>query len=243
MPDLKDNDNIRRVTETSDKVSFYLHEVKHRLLEQFVRDADVLDVGCGSGFGLKKLSHVYKSGVGIDYNQNAVDYANSQNVPNTKYLCMDVRDFHIENRKFDVIYSMDVIEHLDNVDGYLDSIRKHLRPGGRFICATPNIKFTKNTNPEHVFEYTVDEFREKIEEFFTIEEYYGQEKNDKSALLRFLWSIDLLGIRKKVPASWARMTRRIFGIPLYHELSEKHYPLTKNYSKAYALLIIARHKD
>jgi SAM-dependent methyltransferase len=242
MQELINGDNISRITEKSDNVGFYLHHSKHLLLEQYAPGVDVLDVGSGSGLGLKKLSHLYKSGMGIDYNSNAVEYANSQNVPNTEYIQGDVRNFDL-GKKFDLIYSMDVIEHLDNVDGYLQSIRRHMKTDGYFICATPNIKFTKHTNPNHVFEYTVDEFKNKMNEYYTIEEYYGQEKNDKSGLLRFFWSIDIFQLRKKIPASWGVLFRRLMGIPLYDELSEKHYPLTKNYGRAYALIIVAKLKE
>ena len=41
-------------------------------------------------------------------------------------------------RYFDVVWAGEVIEHLSNAGAFLDSVRRHLHPGGVLILTTPN---------------------------------------------------------------------------------------------------------
>jgi len=41
-------------------------------------------------------------------------------------------------RTFEVIVACDLIEHLENFDGFLESCKRHLAPGGRLLITTPN---------------------------------------------------------------------------------------------------------
>lgn len=71
----------------------------------------------------------------------------------------DAQNFDL-NTKFDVIFSGELIEHLQDFIGFLDSCKRHMRPDSKLIITTPNsfgvvyfivrlfgIKFV---NPEHM---------------------------------------------------------------------------------------------
>ncbi len=47
-------------------------------------------------------------------------------------------------RTFDTVFAGEVIEHLDDVHGFLASIRRHLAPGGRLVLTTPNVFYVAN---------------------------------------------------------------------------------------------------
>ncbi len=49
----------------------------------------------------------------------------------------DAQDFEL-GRLFDTVFAGEVIEHLDNVHGFLSSVRRHLAHGGRLVLTTPN---------------------------------------------------------------------------------------------------------
>jgi 2-polyprenyl-3-methyl-5-hydroxy-6-metoxy-1,4-benzoquinol methylase len=236
------DDGLERITENSVGVMRYLQESKHDMLRQYITEKDILDIGCGSGYSLQRFSSLYKSAVGIDLNTNAIEYAKTNNILNAIFFVQDVQGFNLEGKTFDLIYSMDVIEHLENIPSYLDSINKHLNDDGLFICSTPNVEETKNINPHHIIEFTQEGFLEVLNRHLSVNELFVQEKNDRSALLRFFWIIDVFKLRKFLPKSFCDFGRRIFRIPLFEELSVKHYPITKNYSRAYSFIAVCSKK-
>jgi SAM-dependent methyltransferase len=72
----------------------------------------------------------------------------------------DAQNFDL-GRTFDVIVAGDIIEHLGDLNGFLTSCKKHLRPNGRLLISTPNPWYWRNivkaalhkevlNNPEHV---------------------------------------------------------------------------------------------
>ena len=42
------------------------------------------------------------------------------------------------DEQYDVIVSFHVIEHINEPDDWIESIKKHLKSGGLFVCETPN---------------------------------------------------------------------------------------------------------
>lgn len=79
----------------------------------------------------------------------------------SRYQIAAAEDFSLE-KKFDVIFAGDLIEHLVNPGLFLDNAKKHLKPGGRLIMTTPNTfnlfvmagKLTRPEppiNPDHTF--------------------------------------------------------------------------------------------
>lgn len=104
---------------------------------------DVLDLGCvqhnpenhKSKFWLHKaLREVSGTILGMDIYEPGVEYLRGQGF---NVVLGDAQSFDL-GRKFDVIVAGDLIEHLDNLGGFLASCRKHLRPGGELLISTPN---------------------------------------------------------------------------------------------------------
>lgn len=54
-----------------------------------------------------------------------------------RYRKQSAEDFSFEER-FDVIFALDLIEHLSNPGLFLKNCRKHLKPDGKLILTTPN---------------------------------------------------------------------------------------------------------
>lgn len=81
--------------------------------------------------------------------------------PAAQYARMSAESFSLDKR-FDVIFAGDLIEHLSNPGLFLDACRAHLAEGGRLILTTPNAfnlfnlaeKLTKDeptVNHDHTF--------------------------------------------------------------------------------------------
>jgi len=115
---------------------------RYKFVAKLVRSTDrVLEVGSGSGLGSIFLGQVADSVFGIDVKTSEVDEAIRLNErDNVNFAVADLFDMD-EQQGFDVVVSLDVIEHLSMEDGrrLLEAQRRQLKPGGMLIVGTPSI--------------------------------------------------------------------------------------------------------
>lgn len=116
-----------------------LQETYGRYLEaidEFSHGKDsLLEIGCGNGFLLEKaLSLGYKNVTGVELSSEAINMA----VPGVKEKIIqgafNPDDF--EDNQFDVIFFAMVIEHVDDVNKFLQGIYRLLKPGGIVLGIT-----------------------------------------------------------------------------------------------------------
>lgn len=114
---------------------------KKELIDRLIKkDSFVLDVGFwGQGVAFKDDNWVHRLiksktdnlfGIDLEYDQNLIFNKNN-------YYKLNAEDFEL-NKKFDVIFAGDLIEHLSNPGKFLDKSRKHIKEDGRLIITTPN---------------------------------------------------------------------------------------------------------
>ncbi len=93
------------------------------------RSDGVLDVGCGTGIFLaylKTLGFEHLAGVETSHNLRA------------KFRDPAIELFsELPDRSYDVIFMLDVLEHIEDDRGMLAEIVKTLKPGGRFYASVP----------------------------------------------------------------------------------------------------------
>lgn len=137
---------------------------KKDYLQANIRPTDVvLDVGfVGQGIRADQASSshaVLRSLAGTVYGLDMQEYVPDGPVFPGQYKQGSAEDFAFPER-FDVIYAGDLIEHLANPGKFLESSKRHLKPGGRLLLTTPNAfnlfnlaeKLTKpepTVNPDH----------------------------------------------------------------------------------------------
>lgn len=105
-------------------------------LKEVVADKDVLEVGCGRGGSLIHLAES-RSRAGIDPSSIAIDHA-SATAPQIDWKVGYAEELPFEDAHFDVVYSLEVIEHVAEYDKMLIEISRVLRPGGTLFIQTPN---------------------------------------------------------------------------------------------------------
>ena len=134
---------------------------------------DILDIGCGAGYGTATLAESASSATGIDLAPEAIDYARSHyQRPHLRFLLGSAPDLPFAAASFDLITAFEVIEHVADGAKLLAEARRVMRPGGVLLVSTPNTTYYAETrakegpNPYHVHEFTFDEFAEAVAAIF-----------------------------------------------------------------------------
>ena len=100
----------------------------------------ILDIGCGGGLLSEPMSRLGAEVMGIDASDKNIEiakfHAKKDNL-NIKYLCTSPEKLNT-NTKFDVILNMEIVEHVKDVDFFLQSCSKLLRKNGIMFVATIN---------------------------------------------------------------------------------------------------------
>ena len=110
-----------------------------------LQDKDVLEIGCGSGYGAFLLNQLQpKSYIGLDVMTEQVELAR-KNYPPFEFLIQDAEDlsqFAYESK--DVIIIFGVLHHIPNWRKTLDEIKRVLKSNGSLFLEEPrgmDIKF------------------------------------------------------------------------------------------------------
>jgi 2-polyprenyl-3-methyl-5-hydroxy-6-metoxy-1,4-benzoquinol methylase len=115
----------------------YEQVLKNRLPEN--KNSKILDIGCGMGLALWFLQKKgYINCFGIDIDKGQVDAAIKLGV-NATWVA-NTLDYFKDNREFDCVMMLDVLEHVDAGDQIplLKAISGALRPGGTIVVTVPN---------------------------------------------------------------------------------------------------------
>jgi 2-polyprenyl-3-methyl-5-hydroxy-6-metoxy-1,4-benzoquinol methylase len=180
---------------------------------------DVLEVGCGEGRGVEIMLPRATTFTGIDKIQEVVDNL-SDKYPKGKFRQMHIPPFSgIADGAYDVVVSFQVIEHIRNDLGYLKEIHRVLKPGGKALITTPNIKMSLSRNPWHIREYTADELGGLARKVFSkvkmlgvtgnekVMSYYQENKRSVEKMMRW----DVLNLQYRLPAFILKMPYEILN--------------------------------
>lgn len=116
----------------------------HTAYKKFFRDMPapggrLLDVGCGIGDFCYMAEKAGYSVTGIDFAPQFIEAARRR-FPSLDLEAMTLEEFRAKrtNDKYDVVTFIEVLEHLDNIRDFLQSVRMVLKPGGYVVCSVPN---------------------------------------------------------------------------------------------------------
>ena len=100
----------------------------------------ILDIGCGGGLLAEPMCRMGAQVTGIDASEKNINiaklHAKKDNLK-IKYYCASPENFKINN-KFDVILNMEIVEHVQDVNFFLQSCSKLLKSHGIMFVATLN---------------------------------------------------------------------------------------------------------
>ncbi len=109
----------------------------------------VCDLGCGNGYLASRLGASGLRVTGVDASESGLAIANqSYATDKVRFLRAEiapsVADRLTTERRFDLVVSSDVIEHLYRPSALIETAGKLLKPGGYLIVGTPYHGYLKN---------------------------------------------------------------------------------------------------
>jgi SAM-dependent methyltransferase len=156
----------------------------------------ILDVGCGEGFTLRRLRQegMRAAMVGIDYSSAALAWAQAQNITHTPVSVADAYHLPFPNNSFDLVLCLEVLEHLPDSTLGLSELLRVARD--HVMVSVPYEPFFRGANflrgknlralgndPEHLHTYGNRAFRRLVAAQAEVA-WYGHSFPWQIALLR-----------------------------------------------------------
>ncbi|MCP4665391.1 MAG: class I SAM-dependent methyltransferase [Deltaproteobacteria bacterium] len=153
----------------------------HLLVDDLSNTSKILDIGCGSGevaFALSERFNCYT--VGVDISNGMISRCISGNVQKNSYFAIaDTISLPFYEEAFDLVFSLSVIEWIEEYQTVISEVARVLKSGGQWILSLPNWN-----SPFRKIEYAVGRFshrsylkyqknRLKIREFKLIAEKHS----------------------------------------------------------------------
>ena len=101
---------------------------------------NILDIGCGGGLLSEPMRRLGANVTGIDSSSKNINIAKlhaKKNKLKINYLCSSPEKLKIQ-KKFDVILNMEIVEHVEDINFFINSCSKLLKKNGLMFVATLN---------------------------------------------------------------------------------------------------------
>lgn len=218
---------------------FIRHVIAYRWVSDRAKDARVLDAGSGEGYGAAMLAETARNVVACDL--EAPVLARAQRRYRIAGIVGNLVAMPLADASFDLVVSMQTIEHLHSPVDFLAECGRVLAPTGALVVTTPNrLTFSPEgivRNPFHTFEFAPSDLRSALTRHFEVEAMLGVfhgpkirwwERRHRESLTERL-------IREPVPA-WSDQLRRFV-----HELDEDDFTIGEgNLERSLDLVAVAR---
>ncbi len=169
------------------------------------RDQRIVDLGCGEGITLEKMTRrmPQRNIIGIDCMQENIDICLKHGLP---VRLGNLYDLDLAGGSVDAVFLLEVIEHLEYPEVALQHIHRILRPEGKVIIAYPNdrafkiarmvtLKFKEASfDPGHVKQWT----HREMEKILNL---HGFSVEHRRSIPFFIWPVSLHGIVTAIKSS------------------------------------------
>jgi SAM-dependent methyltransferase len=145
---------------------FRRHEVVYQQLAPRCGGREVLEAGCGEGYGADLISRVARRVIAVDYDAATVAHVRAR-YPRVEVMQGNLAQLPLADASVDVVVNFQVIEHLWDQARFVSECARVLRPSGLLMVSTPNrITFSPDRdtpiNPFHTRELNADELTELL---------------------------------------------------------------------------------
>ena len=131
--------NPARISFIKDKLisHFTLNPNSEKPLEKL----KILDIGCGGGLLCEPLNRLGSTITGIDASNNNIEVAKLHSKEmnlNIKYIHAAPENLDLKNNTYDAVLCMEVVEHLKDVNLFIENCSKLIKKNGIMFIATIN---------------------------------------------------------------------------------------------------------
>ena len=105
-----------------------------------LKNLNILDIGCGGGLLSEPMNKLGASVTGIDASKTNISIAkiHSKKIKlKINYICASPENLKI-NKKFDIILNMEIVEHVEDVNYFINKSSQFLKKDGLMYVATLN---------------------------------------------------------------------------------------------------------
>ena len=187
------------------------------VLSQISGNVTILDVGCGMGHLSALLSMLGQDVVGIDIDSDERMWKYLSKKNKCQFICADSRYLPLKGKKFDVIMSYAVLEHLGDEkseQNYISEIDRVLKTRGKFVMGgVPNkYSLTEIFGEHHERKFTKKSIIDKLDSYglspIYIENEYFLPQYLPTDLLNNVWN--------RVAFQVVKIDKYLRNMPLYH---------------------------
>jgi SAM-dependent methyltransferase len=175
-------------------------------LGDVVEGQSVLDVGCGSGEGLRILANRATSALGIDLDERL----------RRSDVNVEIKSVtEVPDKSFDVVVCLDVIEHVEADQAFVAELFRVARKA--VFVSTPNYSVSFNRHPYHIREYTPWEFARLFDGYGDVTLYGGTAKGFERVVITRPRAYALVGAlyRWKPTILAAKVLKRLLRITMW----------------------------
>jgi 2-polyprenyl-3-methyl-5-hydroxy-6-metoxy-1,4-benzoquinol methylase len=161
------------------------HRARYLWARPLAAGRDVLDAGCGVGYGTAILAAGgAASALGVDVSAHAIATARADAGGGARFEVADIERLDVSDDSFDLITCFEVIEYVEHPELALDELRRVLRPGGLLLFSSPNRAVYPPGNRWHANEYTSAEIEASLRRRFAEVAMYRQQALIASMIAR-----------------------------------------------------------
>lgn len=178
----------------------------------------VLDVACGVGLGSRLFAERGSATViAVDISNEAIRYGREHYAhPDVRYCLGDASQLPFPDQTFDVVISLETLEHVARFQLFLQEVHRMLNAGGVFVISTPNRAITSPKsvppNPFHVQEFSAAELHGLLSRYYPQMEWFGQHLIPRPLANRLAHKLVYVLSRRLVAMGAPDMEVRIYSL-------------------------------
>jgi 2-polyprenyl-3-methyl-5-hydroxy-6-metoxy-1,4-benzoquinol methylase len=161
-------DVIRATAYSSEMQGFRLKQFSEFVDRFNLKEKKVIEIGSGRGEYLELMSKFVTQCYGIEHNTKSVDIARKKD-QNVFQGYLEDKDYIIDNSPYDAFFIMSFLEHIPNLNSFLEAIYNNLSNGAVGLIEVPNFDMIIKNNlfsefiSDHLYYFTKETFRRVLE--------------------------------------------------------------------------------
>lgn len=157
------------------------HLARYEFASQYCEGKRVLDGACGTGYGSDLLGKTAVEVQGIDCSQEAVDYASKvYGRPTVAFQKSFVEATQFESGSFDVVVSLETVEHTLCPDSHIMEVARLLNPDhGLAVLSIPN---SWGLTDHHFIDFNMEKLDHLVRKYFQEVKYFYQNPDTHASL-------------------------------------------------------------